>query len=171
MHYVFDSGAWERLTKNELRVYLQICKHYNLKEHRSYPSINTLAEEVSVSRLAVIRAIKKLKDEGLVVVKQERLGKSFKCNIYQIPDYLLREIDNKKDVVSKEILGSIIKSLGGINSDQDKHITYITNIYNSVISNNKRTSLVSNEPLRRPKDVFMGISKDERTELQAKGLL
>jgi len=170
MHYVFDSGAWERLTKNDLRVYLQICKHYNLKTKVSYPSLNTIAREANIKRITAIRAIKKLSSEGLINITKQRIGCRFNSNVYRIPDYLLREIENRNDVVSKKILGSIIKSFSGIKSEQNSHITYITNIYKSIIDN-KRTSYVPTASGTAKEAVFKGTTEEERIVLRREGIL
>jgi DNA-binding transcriptional regulator YhcF (GntR family) len=178
MHYVFDSGAWERLTKNTIRVYLKICQHYSLKERKSYPSYNKIADDCNLSRITVIRGVKTLKEEGLIVVerniKRNKRKKQYSHNTYRIPDYLLREIENKRDVVSEMLLRDIIKQFNGITAMQkshENHISYITNIFNSLNSlnntNKDRTSYVSNEGFKDFKNLKrFNPSDDESKKLK-----
>lgn len=53
-------------------VYCSFCRHAN-KEQTSWPAIETIAEELAISRDSVIRAIKKLEEFGVVV--KIRVGK------------------------------------------------------------------------------------------------
>ena len=62
-------------------VYVSLCRHAD-KEQKSFPSLKKIAEELSISRSQVIRAIKRL--EKYNIVKRERMGKKLNNRYYLI---------------------------------------------------------------------------------------
>ncbi|QYF98108.1 helix-turn-helix domain-containing protein [Microbacterium sp. PAMC21962] len=61
--------TWNGLTSPEKFVLVMIADHYNDRVHRSWPSIERLANETALHRTTVMRAIKKLEGHGLVEVE------------------------------------------------------------------------------------------------------
>ncbi len=85
LNTLFTSGVWFEMSLSEVRVYIAICGHWNWHTLEAYPAINTLAQEVRLSRRGVIYAIKKLEAKGLI-----RIIKKGRKNYYQIFDYLFK---------------------------------------------------------------------------------
>jgi len=50
LNTLFASGVWYEMTLSEIRVYVDICSHWNWQRLEAYPSIKTLAEETRLSR-------------------------------------------------------------------------------------------------------------------------
>lgn len=85
LNTLFASGVWYEMTLSEVRTYVAICSHWNWQTLEAFPAINTLAQETRLSRRAVIYAIEKLKNRGLI-----RVIKKGRKNYYQIFDYLFK---------------------------------------------------------------------------------
>lgn len=80
---------WVGLSSAEKFVLVMIADHYNEKCHRSWPSIALLADETSLSRATVKRAIKNLAFHEVIAVepwKQAGTGHSLN-NRYLLPLY------------------------------------------------------------------------------------
>lgn len=63
-------------------VYIGIRKHLNDKTHKCYPSNRTLQEELNLSDKTITKAVKKLKEIGLIKVKVGKGG----CYNYSFPE-------------------------------------------------------------------------------------
>lgn len=61
--------TWNDLKSSEKFVLVMIADHYNDKVHRSWPSIERLATETALHRTTVMRALKKLEEQGLIEVE------------------------------------------------------------------------------------------------------
>jgi DNA-binding transcriptional MocR family regulator len=61
--------TWDGLKSPEKFVLVMIADHYNDRVHRSWPSIERLANETALHRTTVMRAIKQLEAHGLVEVE------------------------------------------------------------------------------------------------------
>lgn len=85
LNTLFSSGVWYEMTLSEVRVYVAICGHWNWHTLEAFPTIQTLAKEVRLSRRGVIYAIERLKERGLI-----RVVKRGRKNHYQIFDYLFK---------------------------------------------------------------------------------
>jgi len=107
LNTLFASGVWYEMTLSEIRVYVAICSHWNWYALEAYPAINTLAQEVRLSRRGVIYAIKKLEAKGLI-----RVVRKGRKNYYQIFDYLF-----KMAATCKGAKSALIEWLG---ADSDK---------------------------------------------------
>lgn len=92
---LFASGVWYEMTLSEVRVYVAICGYWNWQALEAYPAINTLVQEVKLSRRGVIYAIKKLEVKGLI-----RVVKKGRRNYYQIFDYLFKMAATSKGAKS-----------------------------------------------------------------------
>ena len=70
------------LRANELMVAVVIFQHVNLKTLQCWPSIETICKRAKVSRRTVIRAVKKMQEQGLVTVSSTRQKGKFTKNVY-----------------------------------------------------------------------------------------
>lgn len=81
--------GWEGLRSSEKFVLVMIADHYNETVHRSWPSIERLAQETALHRTTVMRAIKYLEEHQIVQVEpwvRADLGGSL-TNRYCLPLY------------------------------------------------------------------------------------
>lgn len=60
-------------------VYQALSRHYNGTRHDSFPSVELIAEELRISKRTVHRAIKTLREHGMVAV-----GKNGRHNVYRL---------------------------------------------------------------------------------------
>jgi len=146
LNTLFASGVWYEMTLSEVRVYVAICSHWNWQSLEAYPSINTLTTETRLSRRAVIYAVARLKDRGLI-----RVVKKGRKNFYQIFDYLF-----KMSSASKGAKSALIDWIGadfaptGATACPDRctpahhHINYTIN--NTTITNSFNDSKATAEP-------------------------
>jgi DNA-binding Lrp family transcriptional regulator len=134
-----------------VRVYVAICSHWNWHTLEAFPTINTLAQEVRLSRRGVIYAIKKLEAKGLI-----RIVKKGRKNYYQIFDYLFKMAATSKGAKTAliEWIGADFEKTG----EQDSinrctpvhpHINYTIN--NTTITNsfNKLEEKTESDYLKR----------------------
>ena len=151
---LFASGVWYEMTLSEIRVYVAICGYWNWHSLEAYPSINTLAEEVKLSRRGVIYAIKKLEAKGLI-----RVVKKGRRNYYQIFDYLFKMASASKGAKSALIdwMGADFGETGAQESP-DKcspvhhHINYTINHTTITNSFNAATEKVEPDYLKQMKE-------------------
>jgi hypothetical protein len=63
-------------------VYVALCRHASVSEQQCFPSGGLMAEELAISRWAVVKALKKLRDHHIISVQGKRGGK----HIYTLLD-------------------------------------------------------------------------------------
>ena len=61
-------SLWDdkRLSGNEKLVLISLLRHYNMEKRRSWPSLNTIAEECVCSRVVVWQTLKTLETKGFI---------------------------------------------------------------------------------------------------------
>ncbi len=145
LNTLFASGVWFEMTLAEVRVYVAICSHWNWHTLEAFPTINTLAQEVRLSRRGVIYAIKKLEAKGLI-----RIVKKGRKNYYQIFDYLFKMATRSKGAKNAliEWIGADFEKTGEQGntnrcSPVHHHINYTIN--NTTINNSFNTAQEGNE--------------------------
>lgn len=72
----------EKCGANGLMLYLVILSHRNTQTNNCFPSLELLMEECGVSKSTVQRSIKKLYEEGFLIIESGRHGIS---NTYFFP--------------------------------------------------------------------------------------
>lgn len=72
-----------------LGVYNSLCRHAN-REQTSWPSINTIAKELSIGRTSVIESIKRL--EFFNIIQKKRIGKKATNRYLLISKHLWKTI-------------------------------------------------------------------------------
>lgn len=86
-HDFLDSDLLDR---NEKMVFILLKRYLNFKEDingivgQAYPTIDTLSKQCGMSKGAVIRSLKSLKEKKVLTIEQRGLNKP---NIYTIKDY------------------------------------------------------------------------------------
>lgn len=63
-------------------LYIALCSHRNAKTNQTFVTINTLAVETGMSKKTVSTLLKKLYDEGYVIINS---GKKHEANQYWFP--------------------------------------------------------------------------------------
>ena len=72
------------MTGGTVKIYLALCKYSN-DQGQCYPSQVTIAKRAGLSRMQVSRAIKELKEMGLItIVPQQRTDGGWTNNLYQL---------------------------------------------------------------------------------------
>lgn len=71
-----------------LSVYLSLCRHADNETQECWPSMELIAEEIGVSRISVVRHLKKLEDFRIINVKREKDPQSNRQlnNVYTLTD-------------------------------------------------------------------------------------
>jgi predicted transcriptional regulator len=146
LNTLFASGVWYEMTLSEVRVYVAICSHWNWQRLEAYPAINTLAEEIHLSRRGVIYAVEKLKKKGLI-----RVIKKGRKNYYQIFDYLFKMSATSIDAKSALIdwIGADFTKTGEQERvDRCTHIHHHINytINHTTITNSFNATVEKTEP-------------------------
>lgn len=74
-------------------IYMSLCRHAD-KEQKCWPSIQKIAEELSIGRKSVMIGLQRLEKHG--IIKKERVGKKL-TNRYTLVDksYWLSEVDDR----------------------------------------------------------------------------
>jgi DNA-binding MarR family transcriptional regulator len=111
---IFEREEWKKLKGTETKVFILLCKYYNRKERRAYPSIGKIADLVGASKRSVYMAIDGLCKYGLIIKRKKPnpYGKDF--NYYLLPDMLFQEMEGKNLTPSaKNALASEIIALLG----------------------------------------------------------
>lgn len=61
-------------------VYLSLCRHSDNNTQQCFPSMKLIAEENGISRDTVLRALKKLEEWGIVVIKKSKASDGTQAN-------------------------------------------------------------------------------------------
>lgn len=96
----------KNITSNEFRIYTYLLSLYNTEKQCSYPSIEVIAERLSISISTVKRSIKKLIELNYITV-EKRKGLAGNFNIYKklkhlITNTVIREVNEAKIDINKE---------------------------------------------------------------------
>jgi biotin operon repressor len=71
---IIRNGTWARLSSNSKSLYPVIKAYINWESGAAFPSIDTLQEYSGLARASVIKALKELEAEGLLI-KQTTAGR------------------------------------------------------------------------------------------------
>lgn len=124
MAEVFDTD----LPATEKFVLLAIANFVNDKKGYAWPSQETLASKTSLSRQTVNKAIKKLKEKGILISQRRSEKGTSTSNLYRIKHVALvdtqinnvAESDNKVSISDTEVCkGGLHKPLGTLNETLD----------------------------------------------------
>ena len=134
---ILKSGAFAELSPKSFKLYVALCNFYNWKDHISKVGAKKLSVTTGLGRASIFRAIKELKDRGLIVVERLEGLNPMGLNGYVIIDNLLYSLDHSKDPKEKHSirmrLHSILKTLPGIKNEtpvvSERHPNYIINNY------------------------------------------
>lgn len=86
MHFPKQAYKYPQLPSRAVAVYSCLCQHED-KEGKAWPSINTIAFELSLSRSTVKRALSDLEKVGLIrVEKRYRKNGGNSVNNYWLTD-------------------------------------------------------------------------------------
>lgn len=109
--------GWDGLKSSEKFVLVMIADHYNESVHRSWPSIERLAQETALHRTSVMRAIKNLELHEVIEVEPWKRAESGHAltNRYCLPMY-----DPKSKRAKK------LPVIAYANFDNDGHMEYDT---------------------------------------------
>lgn len=82
---IVPNYSWiPKMTGSTVKVYLALCKYAN-DQGQCYPSQGTIADWLGISRMQVSRAVKELKEMGLVTsIPQQRKDGGWTSNLYQL---------------------------------------------------------------------------------------
>jgi hypothetical protein len=134
---LFKSGVWGELTPKACKLYVALCQYYNWREHISKVGAKKLEVTTGLARRSIFRAIKALKDRGLIAVEKLEGLNPLGLNTYRIIDNLIYSINHAKDPkdrdrVRKTLHSALLtlrsaKTWQGIGSE--RHPNYIYNNY------------------------------------------
>lgn len=98
MTLAYDSaiGAKFKLKQTTLNVLNGLCRHYNHKTGLTFPSCNSIAHKINSTRETVTKAIKELKEKGLILVE-----KGQKYNIYKFTNKFFASLECEKKTCRK----------------------------------------------------------------------
>lgn len=82
--YVFFDAHAKNIGPKAALTYLCIKGYEHKKTRRAWPSEDTLAEKLDLSRRTVSRAIKILNDHNLIHISKEKAGSPWSHNVYHL---------------------------------------------------------------------------------------
>lgn len=74
------------LNPSALAVYVCLVRHAGWSDHECFPSLDTIAKQMRMSRPTVVKAVKALKAAGLIAVRKQRVPGGFERSIYTLLD-------------------------------------------------------------------------------------
>lgn len=107
-HVQIPYSILKKLTMQEMGVYTALKKYMNWKEYTCYPSVSTLAEDLSCSENTVRKYLRQLEKKGIITiehrVKTNKKGKKWNdTNLYTfIAEKFKGVLQNKKKDTSKD---------------------------------------------------------------------
>ena len=101
LRYIDDNAAF--------KVYVYLCYRYNMNYQYAFPSLETIAEECSMSKATVVKSIKYLENKKFIV-RYKKQGKQWMNNCY----YVRYVVETEEDKIKEQemIIEKVEKMLG-----------------------------------------------------------
>lgn len=157
---LFKSGVWSELTPKACKLYVALCQYYNWRDHISKVGAKKLTVVTGLGRASIFRAIKELKEQGLIVVERLEGLNPMGLNGYVVVDNLFYSLNHTKDPKERgsirKRLHSIVMVLPGIKKSirvvSARHPNYIVNNYVNIQNSfNKPTKKSKHQPSSQEK--------------------
>lgn len=81
--YAEDMAEWAGMPDCERQAWVCLCWHYNRRSGRCFPSLETIAAEMGISKRSAFRGVHGLQKRGWVsVLKKRRNNGGGECNTF-----------------------------------------------------------------------------------------